>query len=237
MSLPRSVVCFRWKTDGYRSVFGPETVNVLRRMVARHYPVPHRFLCVTDDRTGLDPQVEVVPLWSDYADIPSPNGRRNPSCYRRLKAFAPEIAEVFGPRFVCLDLDTVIVDDLRPLWDRTEDFVIWGETDPRSFYNGSMFLMTAGARRQVWDDFDPIASPEAAYRAGRFGSDQGWISHRLGKGEAMWGTADGVYSYRLHVFPNGNALPPGARIVMFHGGLDPWTHQAQAMSWCREAYQ
>lgn len=230
-----SVVAFKWKPPaGYRSTFGPETVNVLRRMVARHYHAPHRFLCVTDDPAGLDPEIDIVPLWSDFATVPSPHGGHNPSCYRRLKAFSAEIAAVFGERFVWLDLDTVIVADLAPLFDRPEDFVIWGETDRRSWYNGSMCLMTAGARRQVYDDFDPKTSPKRAKQAGRFGSDQGWISYRLGPGEATWGREDGVYSYRVHVAPNGNRLPANARIVMFHGKVDPWDHRGQSVGWIRE---
>ncbi len=233
---PQSIVCFRWKPQvrGYRSTFGSEAVNALRRMVAQHYQRPHRFICVTDDPKGITAGIEIVPLWDDFANIPNPHGRHNPSCYRRLKAFAPEIAAVLGERFVWMDLDTVVVGDLAPLFDRPEDFVIWGETDPRSFYNGSMVLMTAGARRQVWDDFDPKQSPMVAKRAGRFGSDQGWISYRLGPHEATWGRDDGVYSYRVHIAPNGNRLPENARVVMFHGKEDPWGRRAQQVPWVRE---
>ena len=157
-----NICCFKWTPPaGYRSTFGPETVNVLQRMVARHYAAPHQFTCITDDPRGLDPEVHVVPLWSDFATIPSPHGGHNPSCYRRLRVFAPDIAPILGDRFVCVDLDTVIVGDLAPLFDRPEDFVIWGETDPRSFYNGSMFLLRAGARPRVWDEFDPSARRSA----------------------------------------------------------------------------
>ncbi len=233
-----SVVCWKWKAPvGYRSTFTGEHVNVLRNMVRRHYQRPHRFICVTDDPTGIDAGIEIVPLWSDFADIPNPHGTHNPSCYRRLKAFAPEIADVFGERFVSLDLDTVITADVSPIWDRTEDFVIWGETDPRSFYNGSMFMMTAGARRQVWDDFDPKLSPRKALAARKFGSDQGWISYRLGPGEATWSKRDGIYSFRVHLAPKGGGLPDGARMVMFHGKVDPDSYMAQNLNWVRKAYQ
>jgi hypothetical protein len=233
-----SVVTWKWKpAPGYRSTFGPKMVYVLRRMVKRHYRKPHRFICVTDDPSGLDRHVEVVQLWPDCANIPSPHGGHNPSCYRRLKAFAPEARDWFGPRFVSIDLDTVIVGDVTPLWDRPEDFIMWGETNPRSFYNGSMFQMTAGARKQVWERFDPLTSPREAFQAGRFGSDQGWISHVLGKGEATWGREDGVYSYRVHLKPNGGELPPDARIVMFHGRTDPDSHEAQQLPWVREHYR
>lgn len=233
-----SVVCFKWRpAANYRSQFGPETVNVLRHMVARHYAKPHRFICVTDDPAGLEPGIEVVPLWKDFSTVPSPHGGNNPSCYRRLRVFAADAGALLGPRFVCVDLDTVITGDVTPLWDRPEDFVIWGETDPRSWYNGSMFLLSAGTRRQVFEKFNPTSSPQQAKHAGRFGSDQGWISHILGPREARWTTRDGVYSYRVHLKNDASKLPTDARMIMFHGHVDPWSDQARALPWVREAYQ
>jgi hypothetical protein len=232
-----SVVCWKWMGPrGYRSTFGPQTVNVLRRMVARHYPHPHRFVCVTDDATGLDPDVLVVPDRRDFADLPSPHGGANPSCYRRLRAFAPDAARTFGERFVSLDLDCVITGDLTPLWHRAEAFVVVGDTNPKTAYNGSMFLLTAGARAQVWTSFDPRTSPRRAMAAGNFGSDQAWISYCLGRGEATWTRRDGVYSYRNEIAPRGNALPANARIVLFHGIHDPWDRQTRQLAWVREAY-
>jgi len=232
-----SVICWKWAAPaGYRSTFGPQTVNVLRRMVARHYPHPHRFLCVTNDPKGLDPEVLVVPDRQDFAHLLSPHGGGNPSCYRRLRAFAPDAGAVFGPRFVSLDLDCVITGDLSPIWNRPEEFVIWGDTAPRTRYNGSMFLLTAGARSRVWTAFDPRTSPRAAMRAGNFGSDQAWLSYCLGPGEARWTKADGVYSYRNEIAPRGGILPRDARIVFFHGKYDPWHRQVRQIGWVREAY-
>lgn len=232
---PLTIVCWRWTpAPGYRSAYLPQTVNVLRRMVQRHYPTPHRFLCVTDDPAGLDPAIEIVPLWDDFAHVPSPHGKKNPSCYRRLRAFSPDIADVFGPRFVSLDLDCVITGDLRPLWERPEAIVMYGDTNPKTHYNGSMLLMTAGARPQVWDRFDPQHSPQLSKNAGCFGSDQGWISYCLGPGEAKWSRADGVYSFRNDIKQNPDRLPANARIVMFHGNEDPWGIQAHGLDWVRQ---
>lgn len=235
-----AVVTWRWApAAGYRSTFLPETVNVLRRMVARNYPRPHRFLCVTDDPDGLDPEVEIVPAWNDYAHVLSPTGApRNPSCYRRLRMFHPEIGRVFGDRFVSLDLDMVITGDLRPLWDRPEDIVLYGDTNPRTYYNGSMILLRAGARPQVWTEFDPVVSPQQSKAAGHHGSDQGWISYRLGPGEAKWSQADGVYSYRNDLAPNGaSRLPADARLIVFHGNVDPWAPSGQRLPWVVEHYR
>ena len=232
-----SVLCWKWRpTTKYRSAFGPQTVNTLRRMVARHYPAPHRFICITDDATGLDPGVEVVPLWKQFGAIPNPWGTRNPSCYRRLRVFAPGMDAVLGERFVSLDLDVVLTGDVRPLWDRPEDFVIWGDTNPRTLYNGSMFLLRANTRTRVWTEFDPKRSPLLTRAAGQFGSDQGWISYCLGKGQPTWTQKDGVYSFRNDLKSSGK-LPANARVVVFHGHDDPWGPVAQRLPWVRTHYQ
>lgn len=232
-----TIVTFKWTPfAGYRSQYGPEHVLALRDMVARHYPHPHRFVCVTDDASGLE-SVETVPLWPDYAHVQNPMGRHNPSCYRRLKLFDPAIESVLGTRMICLDLDTVIVDDVTPIFQRQEPFIIWGKADyPKQWYNGSIFALTAGARPQVWSMFNPRTSPRQAKMAGKAGSDQGWISFVLGPGEATFTAADGVYSYRCDIAPVNNLLPPNARIICFHGRKDPWHYDCRDIPWVREHY-
>lgn len=233
------VICWKWKPlRGYRSQFGPEQVNTLKRMVARHYPHPHRFTCITDEAAGIDADVRVIPLWDDYAAVPSPHGGLNPSCYRRLKMFSREARTLIGERFVSLDLDCVITADLSPLWNRPEDFVIWGDTAKGTPYNGSMVLMTAGARAQVWEQFDPNTSPVLTRKAGYIGSDQAWIGLCLGPGEKKWTAADGVYSYRNEIERRGGLLPKNARVVIFHGHVDPWQATTKARhNWVRNHYQ
>lgn len=232
-------VCFKWTPrTTYRSIFGPETVQVLKRMIGRHYHKPFRFVCITDDTTGLQ-GIETFPLWTDHSEIPNPNGTHNPSCYRRLKLFAPEAAEWFGERLVCIDLDTVIVNDITALFEDPAEFKIWGESDfPHTqWMNGSLWMLKTGSRPQVWSKFNPRLSPLMAKRAGARGSDQGWMSHILGKHEATWGREDGVFSFRKHLVPIGGRLPLEARIVMFHGAVDPWSPQVQHLNWIAEHYR
>jgi hypothetical protein len=230
-----TVVTWKWATPGYRSTFTAETVNVMRAMVARHYASPHRFVCLTDDATGLDAGIEPVPLWPDYRYVESPHGGGNPACYGRLKAFAPEMRAVLGDRFVSIDLDAVIVGDLAPLWDRPEPLVIWhhhlprpGRNGPKSKYNGSMWLVATGAHPEVWSRFSDAGKGREAYAAGYHASDQGWIQYVLGDGVPGWTAADGVYSFRYDVLErHAGRLPRNARVVFFHGLPDPWTVRAR----------
>jgi hypothetical protein len=234
-----SVVCFKWRPrPGYRSAYGPATVNTLRRMVARSYQRPHRFICVTDDAAGLDPGVEVVPLWSDHAELPNPSFRTGPSCFRRLRVFARDAGALLGERFCCIDLDTVVTGDLAPVLDRSEDFIAWRNPDPRWPLNGSMFMLTAGSRPQVWETFKPAISPARSHAAGCRGSDQGWMSYVLGTKEATWGPEDGLYSYQMEVAKAGNKLPKNARMVFFHGHWDPWDDEVHKVApWVHEHYR
>lgn len=234
-----TVVTFKWKPKpGYRSKFSGYNVDVLRRMVRRHYPAPHRFVCITDDPKGItEPDVELFELWDQHGLVRNPSGAKNPSCYRRLRLFAGNTGEWLGERFVCLDLDCVIVDDMRPVWDRPEPFVIWKSTTRSNPYNGSMFLLKAGARPQVWRQFDPYLTPVETKAAGYYGSDQAWIGLCLGPNEATWTAADGVYSFRNEVRHAGARLPAGARIVFFHGKGDPWEPEAQRVPWVAQNYR
>lgn len=232
-----TVLTFLWKGPaGYRSKFTADAVNTLAKMVKRHYPEPHRFVCVTDDATGIDPRkVECFELWDDLAEVPNPSGAKNPSCYRRLRVFARNAGDWLGERFVCLDLDAVIVGDMRPLWNRTDDFIIWKSSTPGNFYNGSMFMLAAGARPQVWERFDRMLSPRLTSQARLYGSDQAWIAYALGGKESTWGPADGVYSYRVEL--KGRPLPENAKIVFFHGKGDPWEPELQRVPWIRKNYR
>jgi hypothetical protein len=163
--------------------------------------------------------------------------------------FSEEAKTLIGDRILSFDLDVVITGDITPLVDRPEDFVIWGGQMIKArkrglpgvvycWYNGSMMMLRAGTRKQVWDRFDPKVSPQQSNKALSRGSDQGWISYVLGQKEATWGEQDGVYSFRSYIVPNKGLLPANAKVVAFHGRHDPWERGVQAQyPWVREHYR
>lgn len=259
-----TVVTHIWRQpSGYHTEFRPEHANALFRAVGKHYPSPFRFVVRTDgtyDRAEFDRGIEYT--WDLFGDelgrLPNPSLRRGPSCYRRLRLFDPscqaDLGLAPGDRLVALDLDTLVVGDLAPLWGRPEDLVLWRDplfeqSRPRLRYNGSMLLLRAGTNADVWRDFDPETSPAEARRAGFLGSDQAWLSHKLGDDQATWGREDGVYSFRLMTeerlhsrvyadpLPDRGRLPEGARVVFFHGRNNPWDPEVLAKyPWAREYY-
>jgi hypothetical protein len=226
-----TVCCWKWGTELHPKKnirFTAQHVNILKNMVKRHLHMRHEFVCITDDPKGIDPDVKIIPLWDDHRDMGG--------CYVRLKAFSEEMKDIIGPRFVWIDLDVVILKDITPLFMKKEDFVIWGDTNPTTPYNGSMVMMNAGCRKQVWETFDGYRSKNMTRKMGFVGTDQAWIGAVLGKDERKWTTEDGVYSFRCHFKKKKRIEPPNnARIVFFHGVEDPSKRNVQMeYQWVKE---
>lgn len=245
------IVCFKWKPPaGYRSTHKAEHVNVMRSMIARNYPHPHRFTCITDDPAGLDPRVRFVPLWDLFSDMKSPHGGNNPACYRRLYLHSDWARQNVGERVLQIDLDMLLVDDVSSLWNRSEPYVMWKDAlNPTTPYNGAMQLFSPGGPDNVYDVFsrDPVHWVRAAQTQQYWGSDQGVLAAILGPDQARWSEADGAISWRKHCMKSLRAdtrvnphcvplLPEGARVVNFHGHEDPWDI-APIVPWIAEHYR
>jgi len=202
------LACLKWGEK-----YGAQHVNRLHAMLERHYRQPHQLVCFTDNPHGITAAVHCMPIWPYLEEFGG--------CWRRLYLFSDEMADVIGPRFASIDLDCVIVGDVSDIFSRKEPFVIseyQGVADKREAqrYNGSLFIMDAGARSIVWTTFKNDI-PERIRLAGRVGTDQAWIREILGPHEARIGAKDGIYEAKNL----GNELPENARIVFFSGPRDP----------------
>lgn len=213
-----TVLCWLWSQNRTRARYTAGHVNLWAAMVRRHLAMPHRLACVTDMAEGIEPGVEIIPPPGDFLDIVNPrwtNGR--PQCWRRLAMFRRDAAELFGERFVCMDLDCVVGDALDPLFERREDLVLFKGTNRNRPYNGSMLLLTAGARPRVFETFTQAGAIESGQAF--CGSDQAWLAHALGPGEATWSEADGVWWFGGGYKAARNAHP---RVLFFPGAMKPW---------------
>ncbi len=208
------VVLWKWRDQRKRHILFDYSAEAVNRKVVelqRYLSIPHDVVCITDDGRGLSSAIRVVPLW--------PEGRELGGCWCRLKAFAPEMRELIGPRFVWIDLDSIVVGPLDPLFERAEPAVFYrSDSVVGTPYNGSMVMMDAGARAEVWTSFDPARSPALARAAGYKGTDQSWIAHVLGGAEPVWTRVDGVLHFTLDCALD---LPLDSRIVFFPGVYKP----------------
>jgi hypothetical protein len=218
-------VTWKWRQANFPDIYRAEHVNVLEAMVRRNYDGQCRFICVTDDPEGITG--ETFPLWSDCDGMPNASGANFPSCYRRLKIFDPATQESMDicpdDRVISLDLDTVIVGEINSLFDRSDAFVCWKVMfGALEAFNGSLWMLRAGSHAEVWEDFDGERSAKEAIDAGFRGSDQAWISHKIGVDAPGWGFEDGVLSFVKDIRLKQAQLPPDARIVSFYGHVKPW---------------
>lgn len=244
----RDLAVVTWLWAAPESPFGPEYVNRLHSMLQRHLRAPHKLYCITDNPvTDFDSGIETVsmsPNFLRHADMRAGNR----SCFRRLRIFDAGMALDFGPRILQLDLDAVIVDDVTPLFARTEPLVLCVQNRParRTVYNPSAALFDAGVLHEMWERFDaaPRETWLEAKRRGWSCSDMAVINDfvsRLPVGDprrpAAWTEAEGMVAYWRDVKKDG-ALPPGARMVLFYGNSNPGDASVQAKSpWVAEHWR
>lgn len=227
-----TILGWLWQDKYCKAQYEVAHVNTWCRMLHRNLTIPHEFKLVTDQPdANYDPLIKPVPIWDDWRHVSNPRWPRSkPQCYIRLKAFSEEARELIGERFVSIDLDCLVLENLDSLFSREEDFLIYHRhvpperRDVLNVYQGSMWMMTAGARKQVWEDFKGESSAKLASQF--MGSDQAWIRYKLGPDEKGWTEKDGVYSFASHIKSNPmryrNECPRGARLIFFQGGDKPW---------------
>lgn len=234
MTAPTTTTICTWKwtrpTHGHQLPhvcdYSAEHVNTWARMVRRHATAGHRIVCITDDPAGIT-ECETVPMPAPV----HPGG----GCFHRLWEFSEDARTVLGDRFCRMDLDCVITGNIDHIVGAAEDFRInryLYHDKPLQYYNGALLAMDTGARRQVWERFRP-ASVHHVKTANRkrlvIGSDQAWISMRLGPDEATFGPETGVYEAAVI----GSTLPADACIVFFSGARDP---SERAFDWVDRFY-
>lgn len=195
-------------------------IEKLARGVQKNLSIPFRFRVFT-------PQSEDIYL------------SKIKGCFPRLRMFDEEWQHdnhIRG-RVVCMDLDSVVVGRLDPLFEIDDDFAILQGANASNPcpYNGSIWTFRAGYRPDVWSEFSLEAAKNVPYH--EFPDDQAWLAHKL-PGAAKWkvGPGSGVYALGKPAWKsNFEDLPKDARLVVFPGWRDPskFTH----LPWVRENWK
>lgn len=214
-----TVATFRWG-DKYTN----EHVNRLHNQLRRELRIPFEFAAFVDHAQGLDTHIPYMKVWPQ---ISKQTVAYRPNCYRRLRLFSHQSAEMLGTDYIMnLDLDIVITAEITELvrapMQAGVTFQAYRDPAKNTPYNGGMWLLKAGAHPEVWNTFDPNQSPHITAREGRVGSDQAWIGHALGPRHPTWGKEHGIYSFGREILKNNKGvLPADCRMVMMFGPHDP----------------
>lgn len=221
--ISRNVVCMKWGT-----LYDSRYVNHLYRAVRRNLSLPHRFICLTDDASGIDDGVECYPLPSMGLSA----ARLKHGGFQKIGIFKRDLHDLRG---VCLflDLDVVIVGSLDDFfaikphelvavqeWRKARDYILlWRKRGA----NTSVFAFHCGEQCQIYDEF--MAHQEENFR--RFRIEQYVVTHyarHLRYWDGAW-----VRSFKRDCMPTISCrplvraprLPLDARIVAFHGVPNP----------------
>ena len=201
--------------------YGPEYVNRLYSMVRRHLSGDFRFVCLTDDASGLRPEVECFPI----PDLALPEGIPERG-WKKLTTFEPDLHGLRGTALF-LDVDVVIAGSLDPSFDRPGDFLIihdW-KRPWRVTGNSSVYRFKLGELGGVLSHFrEHQASIRAQYR-----NEQAYLSAYLHERKLLgYWPASWCKSYKYHCIPRwplnyfkAPGIPSDARVLVFHGEVNP----------------
>ena len=242
---PVNIVCLKWG-----SKYPAEYVNRLYRMVRSNITRPYRFICLTEQAEGIVDGVEIRPIALD----PDIRG-----WWYKLQLFQEQLSDISGATLF-VDLDVVIVGNIDALFDYQADaFCIIRDLQAGKVYNSSVFRLNIGQFAHVWQDFQTDKKAIVA----RLHGDQDWISECIhdaqlwpsewvvsfkkqcqARDKRSWGVVGEWLRSKGFLQAKGEAIiPPGARIVYFHGKPDPddvadsnygiW----KKASWIKQAWQ
>lgn len=204
------------------TAYGPEYVNILRDMVSRNLPegYPGRFVCLTDDPTGIEEGIEIIPLPEDLY-----------TWWGKLYMFKRGLFKD-GERLFFLDLDTVIIGALDDVVSYNGKFATLKDFYFPSQLGPAIILWEAGDfAGTIWDEW--VSTGKERHLGGDLwwlnNLDQGRFSKNVDILQHLYPKQFVSYKADCHPYP-----PKGARVVCFHG--QPKPHNCQD-DWVKHAWE
>lgn len=216
--LERTIVCMKWGT-----LYPAQYVNVLFNACKRYLTRPFRFVCFTDSDAGLQAGIESHPI----ANIGLKKSSYSHGAWPKITVFLPH-AGILSGRCLFIDLDTVLLESIDPLFDVPGDLVCI-DSRPWRYKSGpprtmtSFFSFTAGKMNWIVERF--VERPDHFIE--RYGIEQDFL-HSEVNGIQYW-PADWLVSFKYHVrqplivdrFRPPERPDPPAKVLVFHGKPRP----------------
>ena len=218
-----NVLCLKWG-----SRYPDYYVNNLFLGVKKYLHRPFRFICITDNSSGLVEGIESVSIPEDPGmSIPWPN------VFLKLLVTADGFAGLKGPTLF-LDIDVAITGDLDCFFEYMpgKNCIIhnWVESRKTIFRkappvgNSSVFRFEAGKSNYIYETF--LEEMDRAIDRSCFRTEQAFLTYAMK--EVYWWPEEWARSFKRHSmwgFPLNYllspSLPSACRILVFHGKPDP----------------
>jgi hypothetical protein len=209
-----NIICMKWGTK-----YGPEYVNNLYSMVNRHLTRPFRFVCLSDDPSGLNVNIDSFSI--PKLDIPNGPERG----WDKLVSFTSPLYDLEG-QALFLDLDIVIVDNIDCFFDHDAEFLIikdWVKKDATG--NSSVYRFTINRHPDILDNFKK--NHQEIRKSVR--NEQEYLSQFINAQEKLsYWPYDWCKSFKYNCIQKGIKAwfkppikPLGAKIIVFHGKPNP----------------
>ena len=225
----KQIVCMKWGT-----LYGADFVNKLYAMVRRNITGDFRFVCLTDDRRDINPDIECM----ECPAVRGPDYWRNTG-WRKISLWADKLPGMEGD-WLFLDLDVVITGSLDDFFEFEPgaDFAVmqnWTQSG-QNIGNTSVYRFRVGSHPHLLADLEEnFESVMHRYR-----NEQTFVSREIG--DVTFWPDEWCLLFKVHCIPpmpvrwwKPPALPPGAKIVAFPGSPKP--SDAAIGKWPAKSYK
>jgi len=171
-----NIICVKWGT-----YYGSDYVNILYSMVERNITTPFRFICLTDDPTGIREEVETKILSDKTLE----------GWWTKIAFFQSPLFDIEGP-VLSIDLDMVIVDNIDCFFDY----------EPREFcmkwdyvghgHSSCVMRHEAGQYGHIYNNLNINEEEFAAhysvskFKNKKYWGDQIWITEQMEGNDKLW---------------------------------------------------
>lgn len=218
-----NVICMKWG-----NLYSADWVNKLYGMVRRNTTWDIRFVCLTDDSSGIRSEVECLPfpeLQLDQDAARSASGRDDP-WWRKLSLYSESIHDLQGMTLY-MDLDILITGNIDSLFTYPGRFCMMRVWRPERFQmhlgNSSIVRTFIGAESYILQRFK---SKPHIHWINIYDGDQIFVSDTVN--EITFYPVDWCISFKQTLPRNGvlkffskPKLPRNSKIVVFHGQHTP----------------
>lgn len=162
-----TVACVYWKGKFRKreKIFSPKWIEKLKNMVRRNLDIPYDFVCLSN----TDVPCDRIPLKNNW-----------PGYWSKLELFR---SGLFQSRVLYLDLDVLIMKDLKPFVEFDSEFAImrkgYGKSKTRdgkiiaNLFNSSVMVFNPDVGASLYDNFNPKEHIKALW------GDQDFISTQM----------------------------------------------------------
>jgi len=191
--------------------YSSDYVNKLYNMVKRNSTIPFNFACITENPSGLNDKIKIIPVFSNELPL--------------------------SGSILFFDLDVVVINSIDDLWNYNNgQFCIIRDFNRSTVknwnkFNSSIFKLEKGSHSYVWENF--LKEKDVVKR---MHGDQDWIFSQIKTNFCFW-PDEWIQSYKWEIRNKTDVIrlenkrifrsienpkiDPRTKVLVFHGEPKP----------------